>query len=143
MPESQSSWRSPCPLNIALEIFGDRWTLLILRDLLVKERTTFRDFQNASEGIATNILSARLKKLSEQGIITSSRSAEDARVVRYRPTAKGLDLLPTIVEMILWAAKYEKTAASAKMIDRLTNHREEFIAKTRAKFASLPDSDES
>ncbi|PQO45397.1 winged helix-turn-helix transcriptional regulator [Blastopirellula marina] len=139
MSASKPSWRSSCPLNIALEIFGDRWTLLILRDLLVRNRSTFREFQSASEGIATNILSARLKKLTEEGIITSMRSEEDARVVRYRPTAKGLDLLPTIVEMILWAAKYEKTAASATMIDRLTNHREELIAQTRARFEGASD----
>lgn len=139
MSDSKPTWRSPCPLNIALEIFGDRWTLLILRDMLLKDRSTFRDFQSAGEGIATNILSARLKMLTEQGIITSTRSEEDGRVVRYRPTSKGLDLLPTIVEMIVWGAKYEQTAASRKMIDRLTNEREAFIAQTRARFEPIED----
>lgn len=83
----------------------------VLRDLLLKQLTTFRDFQQSGEGIASNILSDQLKKLIAAGIIWSEQSADDARVLNYRPTAKGLDLLPVIIEMIIWADRFEETAA--------------------------------
>lgn len=135
MDESHPAWRSQCPLNIALEIFGDRWTLLILRDLLFKRFSTFREFEGSGEGIATNILADRLKKLVDREIIGSRRSATDARVITYFPTQKGLDLLPVIIEMILWADRYEETAAPPKLIRRLTDEREAVIAAVRAHFA--------
>lgn len=130
---SQPARRSRCPLNIALEVFGDRWTLLILRDLLFKQFSTFRQFQDSGEGIATNILADRLKKLVDQGIIDSARSSSDARVISYRPTEKGLDLLPVIIEMIVWADRYEDTAAPPHMVRRLTHDREGLIAEIRAR----------
>ena len=132
--DSHSDRRSDCPLSIALEIFGDRWTLLVLRDLLFKRLSTFRDFEESGEGIATNVLADRLKKLQEQGIIEGRRSEHDARVITYRPTAKGLDILPAIIEMILWAARYEETAAPPKVLRRLTHDREAFIAEIRSQF---------
>jgi DNA-binding HxlR family transcriptional regulator len=126
--------RSNCPLNIALEIFGDRWTLLILRDLMFKQFTTYREFQESGEGIATNVLADRLKMLQEMDIIVGERSASDARIICYRPTAKGLDLLPVMVEMIIWADQYEDTAAPAKIMRRLKEDRTAFIAEVRKKF---------
>ena len=128
-------FRSDCPLNIALEIFGDRWTLLILRDLMFKRFTTYKEFQESGEGIATNVLADRLKMLQEQGIIVGKRSAFDARIICYRPTSKGLDLLPVMVEMIIWADQYEKTAAPAKIMRRLREDRSSFIAEIRALFS--------
>ncbi|MFO1042819.1 MAG: helix-turn-helix domain-containing protein [Planctomycetaceae bacterium] len=127
--------RSDCPLNIALEIFGDRWTLLILRDLMFKQFTTYKEFQESGEGIATNVLADRLKMLQEQGIILGERSSSDARIICYRPTTKGLDLLPVMVEMIIWADQYEDTSAPAKIIRRLKEDRTAFIAEVRRKFS--------
>lgn len=126
--------RSECPLSIGLEIFGDKWTLLILRDLMLKKLTTFKEFEGSGEEIATNILSDRLQRLQQQGIVTSERLPTDGRVVAYHPTAKGLDLLPVLVEIILWTAKYEKTAAPPKLIEKITNDRASFIASIRARF---------
>ena len=123
-----------CSVARALELVGERWTLLILRDLMIKQFTTFRQFQESGEGIATNILTDRLKKLLEWGIIASERLAEDARVVSYRPTERGLDLLPVIIEMIIWADRYEETAAPPKIMRRLMNERDAFIADVRARF---------
>lgn len=141
MPKKpKSCWRSTCPLNIALEIFGDRWTLLVLRDLLLKQLSTFRDFQQSGEGIASNILSDRLKKLIAEGVICSEKSPDDARVLHYQPTAKGLDLLPVIVELIIWADRYEETAAPPKLMRRLITDRESFIADIRARFPKVPPS---
>lgn len=131
---TQRDWRSKCPLNIALEVIGDRWTLLILRDLMLKQLSTYREFQDSGEGIATNVLAHRLKLLQEENMIVGERSTTDARVVRYRPTRKGLDLLPVIVEMILWAHAYEKTAAPPRIIRRLQNDRDAFIAEIRGRF---------
>jgi len=132
--DDSTSWRSGCPLNIALEIFGDRWSLLILRDLMLKRMTTFKQFQESGEGIATNVLTDRLKRLTEAGLIASTRSPEDGRVVTYSLTAKGLDLLPTIIEMILWAAKYEETAAPPKVINRIQRDRDAFMQEIRDRF---------
>lgn len=117
-----------------MEIVGDRWMLLILRDLLFTQATTFRDFQRGGEGIATNILADRLKRLLAWEIVESERSSIDARVTCYRPTTKGLDLLPAIVELIIWAANYEDTAATPMLLKRLQNDREEFISQIRARF---------
>lgn len=130
--------RSNCPLNIALEIFGDRWTLLILRDLIFKQFTTYKEFQESGEGIATNVLADRLKLLQEQAIIVGERSATDARIICYRPTKKGLDLLPIMIEMIIWADQYEDTAAPAKIIRRLKEDRAAFMSEIRKRFLVGP-----
>jgi DNA-binding HxlR family transcriptional regulator len=127
--------RSSCPLSIALEIFGDKWTLLILRDLLFKQATSFKDFQASDEQIASNILADRLSRLSAAGIVSSARSPDDARVILYRPTSKGLDLLPVLVEAILWAARYEQTAAPAKLLKRMREDREGFMRTVRERFS--------
>lgn len=127
--------RSDCPLSIALEIFGDRWTLLILRDLMLKQFRTFKQFQQSGEQIATNILTDRLQRLQSEGLITSERSTDDGRVVTYLPTAKGLDLLPVLIEIVLWSARYECTAAPQKLIQRMTNDRDGFIQEIRKRVA--------
>ena len=132
--DESTSWRSGCPLNIALEIFGDRWSLLVLRDLMLKQMTTFKQFQDSGEGIATNVLTDRLKRLTDAGLITSSRSPDDGRVVTYSPTDKGLDLLPTMIEIILWASKHEETAAPPKVIHRILRDRDGFIREVRERF---------
>jgi DNA-binding HxlR family transcriptional regulator len=136
---SKTERRSDCPLSIALEIFGDRWTLLILRDLMFKGLTTFKEFQESGEEIASNILTDRLQRLQEQGIVTGTRSSTDARVVTYRPTEKGLDLLPVLVEIVLWSAQYEKTAAPPKLIERMSKDRDGFIQQIRTRFTEVRD----
>lgn len=133
---TESDWRSHCPLNIALEVFGDRWTLLILRDLIFKRLTTFKQFSDSGEGIATNILADRLRMLQEHHIIVGARSPEDARIICYRPTNKGLDLLPVMIEMILWADHYEETAAPDKLIQRIQQDRDRYIQEVRSQFES-------
>ena len=137
--QTQPNWRSNCPLNIALELLGDKWSLLILRDLLFKGSTTFKEFLQSGEGMASNILAQRLKKLALQNLIHGERSREDARIMIYRPTERALDLLPAMIELILWAARHEKTAASAKMIETLTHDRAAFIAGVRSRFISKID----
>ena len=126
--------RSGCPLSTTLEAIGDRWSLLIVRDLMFKSRKTFKDFLDGGEGIATNILADRLHRLEAQGIIGRVRDSGDARKIIYRLTPKGLDLAPALVEMIIWAARYHETDAPRSAIREMTQNRERFIADIRKRW---------
>jgi DNA-binding HxlR family transcriptional regulator len=106
--------RSGCPVSISLEMFGDRWSLLIVRDLMVRGFRRFKDFQESGEGIATNILADRLQKLERTGMITKEAEGTDARSVNYRLTEKGLDLAPVLLELLIWAARHEHEEAACK-----------------------------
>jgi DNA-binding HxlR family transcriptional regulator len=131
MAGSKGVRRSACPLNATLEIFGDAWSLLIVRDLLFMGRTAFKELLEGGEGIATNILAARLQRLEAHGIIERQPDASDARKTIYRLTPKGLDLAPVLVELILWAARHEQTDAPQAVVRRMTTHREQFIDELR------------
>lgn len=121
--------RSDCPISVALEIFGDTWTLLIIRDLMFKNKHTFSEFVASEERIATNILSSRLQQLERSGIIR--REKLDRRVF-YTLTKKGLDLLPMVVEMIAWSAKYDpRTAADRVFVARLRKDKRRLIDDLR------------
>jgi DNA-binding HxlR family transcriptional regulator len=105
--------RSDCPVHFALDVFGDAWTLLVVRDLMFKGRTTFSDFARAEEGIATNILADRLARLEADRIV-------ELEGRHYRLTSKGIDLLPILLAIIGWSAKYDpKTAADRAFVRRL------------------------
>jgi DNA-binding HxlR family transcriptional regulator len=120
--------RSGCPISISLELFGDRWTLLIVRDLMFKELCTFGEFAGAGEGIATNVLADRLARLEDAGIIVRRPDAADGRRVVYRLTRKGMELAPVLVELVLWAARHEATEAPPAVVARMTADRAGFIA---------------
>jgi DNA-binding HxlR family transcriptional regulator len=128
----ESTRRSDCPLSVSLDMFGDRWSLLIIRDLMFKDRHEFRDFLGAEEGIATNVLSDRLRRLEGHGIVARAPHPFDARKVHYRLTKKGLDLAPVLIEMIIWAATHEKTAAPPSVTLRMMRDRRGVIAELRA-----------
>ena len=125
--------RSDCPLNATLEVFGDRWSLLIVRDLLFKGRTAYKDFLAGGEGIATNVLADRLRRLAVEGVIEKGRDPADARRLVYRLTTKGLALAPVLVEMIVWGAHHYQTAAPPTTIREMTDHRERFLADIRSR----------
>ena len=113
--------RSDCPIHFGLEVFGDPWSLLIVRDLMFKARTTYTEFLRAEEGIATNVLADRLALLEQQGIITAERDPTTGRATRYALTAKGIDLMPMMLEVIAWSAKYDpNTAAEPDFVRRLS-----------------------
>ena len=101
--------RSGCPLNASVEMLGDRWSLLILRDMMLRGYQTFHEFLASEEKIATNILADRLRRLENYGILTSERDPADGRKLIYQLTAKGVDLAPVLTEMVLWAARHEDT----------------------------------
>ena len=111
--------RSTCPISFGLDIFGDKWSLLIVRDIVFYHRTRFSDF-TPQEHIATNILADRLNKLEMAGIITKQRDETLKNQNIYSVTQKGRDLLPTLIEMTLWGLQYDpQTPANKKYAERL------------------------
>ena len=98
--------RSDCPVSNSLDIWGDKWSLLIIRDLMFAKECTYGDFLKSPESIATNILASRLQVLEENKIIEKLDHPESKAKVLYRLTKKGIDLLPIMVEINLWAEKY-------------------------------------
>lgn len=102
----RNSNRSDCPVSCSLDIWGDKWSLLIIRDLMFAKQCTYGDFLKAPEGIATNILAARLLHLEEHGLIQKLDHPDSKAKVLYKLTPKGIDLLPIMVEINLWAEKY-------------------------------------
>lgn len=100
-------YRSTCPLSNVLDLIGDKWSLLIIRDILIK-RDTYSKFLESPEKIATNVLVDRLKKLQEYGIIGFRRDPNDKKIKYYYLTESGIDLYPMMVEMMLWSKKHLK-----------------------------------
>jgi DNA-binding HxlR family transcriptional regulator len=125
--------RSGCPLNASVEMLGDRWSLLILRDMMLRGFRSFKEFLTSYEGIATNILADRLKKLIAHGIITTQEDPSDGRKLIYVLTAKGLDLAPVLTEMVLWAAKHEETENPA-LVRQMQKGKEQFIETVRQRY---------
>ncbi|MBZ5516059.1 MAG: helix-turn-helix transcriptional regulator [Acidobacteriia bacterium] len=130
----KSKPRSRCPVSISLEIFGDRWSLLIIRDLMVRGFRTFREFRGSGEGISTNILADRLRRLEARGIITREAEARDRRKLNYRLTEKGIDLAPVLLELLLWGARREETGAPCAWIEDMAKHREAVLAEVRRRW---------
>ena len=126
--------RSGCPLNASVEMLGDRWSLLIIRDMMVRGSRTYKEFLESDEGIATNILADRLRKLQAHGIITTERDASDGRKLFYLLTAKGIALAPVLTEMVLWAARHENTANQA-LVRQMQKDKEQFLAEIRRRWA--------
>lgn len=125
--------RSGCPLNASVEMLGDRWSLLILRDMMLRGFCSFKEFLTSYEGIATNILSDRLKKLIAHGIITTQEDPSDGRKLNYVLTAKGIDLAPVLTEMVLWAARHEKTENQA-LVRTMQKDKAQFLAAVRQRW---------
>ncbi len=116
--------RSHCPINFALEIFGDKWTLLIIRDMVMFKKKTYGEFKSMDEGIATNILADRLQLLECANVIKKTKDPDNAKVFRYELTQKGLDLIPVLLEIAVWAAKYDdQTAAPPEIIESIKQDR--------------------
>jgi DNA-binding HxlR family transcriptional regulator len=98
--------RSLCPINLSLEVFGDKWTLLVVRDLMFAGRRHFRELLTSEEGIASNILADRLNRLLAEGVITKVDDPTHKQKAIYSLTEKGIDLLPIFVAIGAWGRKY-------------------------------------
>jgi len=108
--------------------------LLIVRDLMFKERRTFNDFLTGGEGIASNILADRLRKLEDADIIEKRRDPQDARRFIYRLSPKGIDLAPVLVELVIWSARHEQTDAPAAVVRSMRADRDAFVANVRQRW---------
>ena len=125
--------RSECPLNASVEMLGDRWSLLIIRDMMLRGFRSYKEFLECYEGIATNILADRLRKLIANGIITAEVDPFDGRKLTYLLTRKGIDLAPVLTEMVLWAAAHEKTG-NQPLVRQMRADKEKVIAKARQRW---------
>ena len=124
--------RSDCPINFALETFGDPWSLLIIRDIVYFGKKTYGEFLASDEAMATNILASRLARMEQPGILVKQPSPADKRKEEYVLTEKGLDLIPVLVEMANWSAEYDsQTAAPATWIALMKADREKMIRLIR------------
>ncbi|HZR40470.1 MAG TPA: helix-turn-helix domain-containing protein [Ktedonobacteraceae bacterium] len=124
--------RSDCPINFALETFGDPWSLLIIRDIVYFGKKAYGEFLGSEEGMATNILASRLAHLEQQGILAKKLSEKDKRKEEYVLTEKGLDLIPVLVEMANWSAEYDpQTGAPPAWIAMMKADREKMIQLIR------------
>lgn len=129
------AFRSHCPVNYALEMLGDKWSLLIVRDCLIANKTAYSDFLQSREGISTNILADRLKKLEANGMLEKFPDPLNSKKTIYLLAEKSIALAPMITEMIDWAALYDKnTEAPNEIIKRLKKDRHAFSKKLQSNY---------
>ena len=122
-----------CPITYGLDTFGDRWSLLIIREIMLRDKRTYSEFLEADEGIASNILIARLKHLEAEGIVEKSRDPENRRAFIYELTKKGRDLAPILLEIIIWSGMHDKRPYALKtVLNKIEQDREGFEASLRA-----------
>jgi DNA-binding HxlR family transcriptional regulator len=140
MPKRRASpkWRSGCPLNASVEILGDRWSLLIIRDMLLRGFRSYKEFLESYERIATNILADRLQKLITHGIIATHNDPSDGRKLIYTLTPKGIDLAPVLTEMVLWAAGHEDTGNQA-LVQQIRKDKQGFLHTVRQRWAETAE----
>lgn len=125
-----SKKRSNCPINTSLEIWGDKWSLLIIRDLMFKKQCTYGDFLKSEEKIATNILASRLLVLEENALITKLDHPDSKAKVLYQLTEKGIELFPVLIEISLWAEKYYEIPEERKnVLEKAKQNKAAFIEK--------------
>jgi DNA-binding HxlR family transcriptional regulator len=122
-------FRSECPISTALDIFGDKWSLLIIRDLMFNEKKTYGEFLDSEEKIATNILADRLLLLESTGIISKQKHPDSKAKVLYQLTVKGIDLIPVMVEIILWSERHHEVHPYAKQFAKMMKKKKEGMLK--------------
>lgn len=126
--------RSDCPTNYGLEHFGDKWSLLVIRDLMFKGKRHYNEFLEADEKVSTSVLRDRLRSLEAGGLIWSGEDQVKKSRIRYSLTAKGITLLPLMIDMIVWAGQFDgNTAADKEFLIRATENRSEVIAEIENK----------
>lgn len=128
--------RSQCPISCSLDILGDKWSLLLIRDLMRLKQCTYSDFLKSGEKIATNILASRLLMLEENGLISKLDHPESKAKVLYILTKKGIDLLPILIEMQLWVDKYYTVPKEQKEIIKAVKQDKEGFIKAQKKVLS-------
>lgn len=127
-----------CPINASLLVLGDRWSLLVVRDILFAGYRTFNEFLRSARGVATNILADRIKGLLDAGILTKTADPEDGRKWIYGLTPKGVDLAPVLLELSKWGSTYENGIAPPGVLERWEKDRIGFLAELRRSAGAAP-----
>ena len=137
MKQNRVKYRSHCPINFSQETFGDKWSLLIIRDLMFMGKRYYGEFLDSDEKISTNILADRLEKLETAGIITKTTDKDNQSKKIYALTPKGIDLMPMLFEMISWGARYDKKSeAPPKFMKRLKADKDSLLQELMTKLKS-------
>jgi DNA-binding HxlR family transcriptional regulator len=130
--------RSDCPISGSLDMWGDKWSLLIVRDLMLAQKNTYGEFLKSDEKISTNILAARLLALEEAGIVEKLDHPDSKAKVWYQLTPKGVDLLPLIVEISLWAEKYSTIPKALQpMLDAVKKDKESALSAKKLELLAM------
>ena len=125
---SHMEYRSSGPISSALDVIGDKWSLLIIRDIIFYGKNNFSEFEKSPEGISSNILADRLQMLVEERILTKHKDPTNRKRINYKITPKGVDLLPVLVEMIIWSDEYLNISNEAReFATRLNAHKDGII----------------
>jgi DNA-binding HxlR family transcriptional regulator len=131
--------RSGCPISCSLDLLGDRWSLLIVRDMVFVGKRHFKDFLASDEAIASNILTDRLQRLEATGIITRQSDPDSGRQVLYALTDKGIALIPLLVELVCWGAIHDNAPyAEPEAVARIMKDKPRFIRKLTARCRRSP-----
>ena len=132
---NNSKFRSNCSLSCSLDVFGDKWSLLIIRDMIFEKKNTFKDFISSEEKIASNILASRLKNLEKFGLISKNSSLKNKKTKIYKLTESGLGLIPALLEIIIWSKKNNKlfNLKNQTILDSIKNN-QKFIEKLQHEY---------
>lgn len=131
--------RSPCPISYSLDLFGDKWTLLILRDIILDGKSSFSEFMSSNEKIASNILVDRLQILHTQGFLSKKASELNKSKFIYTLNEKAIDLIPVIIDLIEWGAKYNPTGEPKSILSKLGKNKAKTIQELQKKFRIQPE----
>ena len=139
MKHDPKKHQSDCMIAYGVDTFGDRWSLLVLRDMMLYGKRRYNEFLASNEQIATNVLATRLKHLECEGIISKERDPENRRSFVYSLTEKGVALAPVIIEIMRWSSRHMKVnARRRKLLDRIDNDRDGVLADIRAQTPIMP-----
>ncbi|MDN3593844.1 winged helix-turn-helix transcriptional regulator [Zunongwangia endophytica] len=126
--------KSHCPINYSLEHFGDRWSLLIIRDLMFNGKRHYNEFLESAEKISTSVLGDRLKQLEEADIINKGKDEVKKSRIKYSLTRKGINMLPIMLELVCWSGKYDSESdINDDFLTQANNEREKLIQSTTEK----------
>lgn len=123
--------RSDCPISCALDIFGDKWSLLIIRDIMLRGKVSYSEFLGSEEKIATNILANRLGVLEKENILVKETSPANKSKFLYSLTQKGADLLPIVIEIMDWGAKYNANSPRRELGKKIQQNKADVIRELR------------
>lgn len=128
--------RSTCPINYSVEIFGDKWMLLLLRDLMFNGKNSFLEFRASTEKISSAVLTEKLNTLLNEGIVSKKTSPKNASKFLYMLTDKGIELVPFMVEFLSWGSTYNPEGGPKSLLDQIKKNKNKTIAELQAKLRS-------